>query len=943
MSTTSSALSQTLQSITTIKLRELSKKKSAFQARKAEVLTALEGASQDREKIQLLLASIVKIQGINTQKSVDEFSAYELDPFLGGLSLTNIRHYLRQSQYDPSIPPTLLPGLEKSLRQLLDHKTENFEYAELYSQLLTEWLQSDATKVPDDGTIDIGSVEEGEGFEIVEKQKERLKQLSEKFESVVFTPVETDVDAIESLLSGLFVTEEAKDILAKLRKRIDRFGQSMAANRTPFAPDVLEWVIKGLLKSDLLSEAKKRSLEAFLRDNVVLLEIADVLNMRFVDLESWTWDAEEGIPVEPRRQLNGKYRVVMDEDILQSIFLHYISTNWAVEFHNALTLIVKDQNIWQWTERMPRAEIEKREYYLGKNDFLSNSGVASERQLTYEENFFMCQLPSSLDEDGGFRAYDDDVDDEKDRKRKPLMESRIRSGAGTKQQLLRTIGAEVLLNLSLNEQVAVVQSDLQWFATSTSHQTVDTICKFFGVPAVWLRFFQRYLAAPLRMVGLEGEQGQVRIRKRGVPIGHVFQKLFGELIVFSMDLAVNQEAGMLLYRLHDDLWLCGDPAKCAKAWTAMERCAKVMGVDFNRAKTGSAYINRRSKSPQDAQIASTLPKGRVILGFLELDAATGDWVIDQKQVDAHAAQLQKQLAECSSIFSWVQTWNSCIGRFFNYTFGQPANCFGRGHVDMILRTHQRIQEKLFGINTTKADNSRGEHETVNRNGSVTDHLKHLISIRFNVNNIPDAFLYFPEVMGGLGLRNPFIPFLLIRDQVIESPHKVLKEHFRQEKIRYGYGKKAFASFSERDRQLRLKTIGGKQYGGFRSLTKGPKDNGWSGPASDNSDFFTWEEFIGYRLSSSADLREAYLTLLRTPNENDLRPSHIVLDALVTSSIGRNQLAWSDLGSERKWLVELYAREVVERFGRLALVDQDALPMGVLKVVRGRKVVWQTVL
>ena len=941
MSTTSTALSQTLQSITTIKIRELSRQKSAFNARKAEVLTAVDELGQkDREKVKFLLTSIAKIQGSNTYKSIDEFYDYELDPFLGGLSLSNIRNYLRQSEYDPSVSPTLLSGLEKSLRQLLDQKSERFEFADLYSQLLTEWLKSDATTASESAAVGDSPVDESEGFEFVERQKERLKQLSEKFESVVFTPLETDVAAIEDLLSELFPTEEAKAALSKLRTRIRTFGERMAADAKPFSQDTLIWVIRGLLQSDLLSDAKKNTLEAFLKDDVVLLEIADVLNMRFVDLESWTWDADDGIPVEPRRQLNGKYRVVMDEDVLQSIFLHYISTTWAIEFHAALMDIVSNLDVWQWTERMPLAEIEKREYFLGRHNFLVNEGVTRTRQQTYQKDFFMCQLPSAKDTSIGADGYDDDEGEAASGKisRKP-------SGAGTKQQLLRTIGTEVIINRFLHGQVAVVQSDLQWFATSISHQTVDTICKFFGVPAVWLQFFQRYLAAPLRMVGLEGEQGQVRIRKRGVPIGHVFQKLFGELIVFSMDLAVNQETRMLLYRLHDDLWLCGEPAKCAKAWVAMERCAKVMGVDFNRAKTGSAYINNPSGSPRDAQIAATLPKGRVILGFLELDAVTGNWVIDRTQVDAHAEQLQKQLGECNSIFSWVQTWNSCIGRFFNYTLGQPANCFGRAHVDMILKTHQRIQEKLFRVDTSDAsDDDNGIQRAASRKSSVTDHLKHLISARFNVSNIPDAFIYYPEMMGGLGLRNPFIPFLVIRDQVIESSEDVLDRCLMGQRKTYMSAKKYFKSLSHRERQRRLDAFHDNEYGGkYTSAFGKPKGKSWSGPVNGESDFLPWEDFLSYRISSSYDLKDAYCELLSTPGENGIQPTRDVEVDLAKLSGSNPELAWDSLGSERRWLVQLYAKESFERFGGLALVDQGALPMGVLKVVRGRKVVWQSVL
>jgi len=113
----------------------------------------------------------------------------------------------------------------------------------------------------------------------------------------------------------------------------------------------------------------------------------------------------------------------------------------------------------------------------------------------------MCQLPSDVNVGTG--GYDDEPDD------KPRRVVSL----SMKQQLLRTIGTEVLVNRSSNHRVAVVQSDIQWFATSTSHATVDTILKFFGVPKVWRKFFRRYLEAWLRMVGLEGESAGVRIRK----------------------------------------------------------------------------------------------------------------------------------------------------------------------------------------------------------------------------------------------------------------------------------------------------------------------------------------------------------------------------------------------------------------------------------------------
>jgi hypothetical protein len=110
-------------------------------------------------------------------------------------------------------------------------------------------------------------------------------------------------------------------------------------------------------------------------------------------------------------------------------------------------------------------------------------------------------------------------------------------------------------------------------------------------------------------------------------MAHAPEKLIGELVLFIMDLTVNKDSGMLLYRLHDDLWLCGDPAQCATAWKTMEQFAKITGLEFNLNKTGSVYLSGNEKG-RDQTIASTLPSGPVTVGFLTLDPKTSSWIID---------------------------------------------------------------------------------------------------------------------------------------------------------------------------------------------------------------------------------------------------------------------------------------------------------------------------
>lgn len=234
--------------------------------------------------------------------------------------------------------------------------------------------------------------------------------------------------------------------------------------------------------------------------------------------------------------------------------------------------------------------------------------------------------------------------------------------------------------------------------------------RYVGFGQDWIEFFKKYLESPLNLDAASDDRPQLgpRIRKRGVPMAHASEKLTGELVLFFMDLAVNRETGVLLYRLHDDIWLVGEPERSAQAWSCMQSFAKVFGLEFNQSKTGSVYLPGSGK--RDAKIAETLPTGPVRIGFLRLDPQSGKWVIDQKLVTAHVDQLKKQLGECRSVMAWVQTWNSCIGRFFSHTFGEPAYCFGREHVDEVLDTYRNMLRRLF-------PGSEGKE------GSVVEHRK----------------------------------------------------------------------------------------------------------------------------------------------------------------------------------------------------------------------------
>lgn len=48
-------------------------------------------------------------------------------------------------------------------------------------------------------------------------------------------------------------------------------------------------------------------------------------------------------------------------------------------------------------------------------------------------------------------------------------------------------------------------------------------------------------------------------------------------------------------------------------------------------------------------------------------------------------------------------------------------------------------------------------------------------------------------------------------------------------------------------------------------------------------------------------------------------------------------------AEKRWVLQLYADELLETCGGLSLVDKQFLPVGVLNMMKGKKVSWQMVL
>ncbi|OGM48909.1 hypothetical protein ABOM_003158 [Aspergillus bombycis] len=892
MATTTTTFSKTLQSLTQSKIRELEKQRIAYESSKSRVLAAAAHQTDPRDRVACIL------QGLKALRSDDDNARDS--------KTANIERWLNQARYDSSIPEAKLDSFQEHLVAKLDAHSMRLNIADLYSRLLTEWMDLSPSSPGSDQIPN----EEEDYLVVEERQKQRLQQLCDQFERVVFEPLETDEDEIHAFLDGLFPDDDSRIALDKLREKVGRNCSELWHKTDPFNIYSIRSCIRGLLTEDLLSEEKQGILKYCLENNVALTEIVDVLNMRYADLKNWDWHAEDGIPVLPRQQLNGKYRIWIDDDVLQTIFAQYIAVRLCSMIKAILKEFIEKKSVWNWrpSPRMTERDGLRRQFYLSDYDRISN--IETSRKNDYLESDFLFHMPlteTSLSERG--MLYDDENNEDS-------ADSSIDGPSNMKQQLLRKVASQILLERQIYGQAAVVQSDMKWYATALPHSTILAVMRFFGFPAEWLAFFQKYLAAPLNLD--HSAEGRMhtgpRARRRGVPISHAMEKLTGELVLFPMDLAVNRETGLLLYRIHDDLWVCGKPDKCARAWEVMQEYAQVTGLEFNRGKTGSVYLTDNL----DPEIAARLPTGPVTFGFLTLNAKSETWEIDQAQVDAHVSQLRKQLSRCDSVISWVRTWNSCIGRFFKNTFGQPAHCFGRAHIDAILSTYGKMQNTLFNGVSDQSGNT------------VTEHLRRKIESQFGVSDIPDAFFFLPAELGGLGLRNPFISVLLMRDSVELSPIERIERFKRTERESYAFAKKTFSETSEKTRRRRAETINPRPKSGEPLVITEAEIN----------TFMSFEEYTRYRESRSNSLRLLYEDLMVVPYTKLIQITQDCRDALDAVS---GQFRLSRQGPEVKWILQLYSDDVLKRFGGMTLVEKRFLPVGVLAMMKEKRVKWNMVL
>jgi hypothetical protein len=302
---TKSSFGQAIHFITEIKLQELETQRLAYKehAKVLDTAKAIGETGDIIKKVETLAKAI---------KSWTGSGAVKHDKVVGArLQLDDLEFWLQQARKDPSFSQDIAERWADTLEQHICHTVTRFDAARLFGNLFNEWLASgDSSAVAYQGPTEDQDLQDTDANAEVETTFEKLgrKEMYEqkdKLVSIVFDDYPIDVEKLEAYLANLFRSEEATKGLEKMRKELKDFSYWLK-RKTITVVDVRN-AIAGLLVSGLMNEEQRATLKAFQDSDMVLTELASVLNMRMANLKSWSWP-KDGILVEFRRHLNGKYR-----------------------------------------------------------------------------------------------------------------------------------------------------------------------------------------------------------------------------------------------------------------------------------------------------------------------------------------------------------------------------------------------------------------------------------------------------------------------------------------------------------------------------------------------------------------------------------------------------------------------------------------------------------
>ncbi|EDU40310.1 hypothetical protein PtrSN002B_004346 [Pyrenophora tritici-repentis] len=978
-SASGSVFGETLHTITTTKLEELAKQRVAFEEEYSALLDSIKAEPDPLKRVGLLLDGSKICLGIRTDNKgtkdgrtsrviINRSRNIRLET-----DIRNLDRFIEQARFDPSVSLKVIADWEKTLLQYLSVQSTKFQYADLYGKLVTEWLSSDKTTGGDADVEMTGSFEEIPG---AKKLASRVE-----WEKDVFQAAGVDEQELHSYLQELFVVNKKAGTAAirDLRQKVVEFENNFN-DSAQFNQFTLREAIQGLQNSDLLSNEKRETLRDFLSNDVILLELCDILNIRMTALGRWTWGAE--VLLEERRKINGEFSIHFDSDLLQAIFLHHIGVKWSVFFKSAFSAMHKHEAWTRNATEIPKTDRIRRSYFLGDQGTKVAASLEQRRKSRHHARYFAHQL---LDfetqqietEEGEEEAeYGDYVVKKRRMAGQAPAIAMVSSMPGRPKQTARksTGGKAPRKQLASRAMRYSAQEDLHLhedIGTDEDEEDEDDEDEEYDYEDDMYRHESKK--------PMEAKQSLLHLLSTEVIVN---TRLHGELTCFR---TIFDSWNSLLP--HETILTVLSFLGISDRWTKF--FARYLHAPLKFADDPSSEPRlRRRGMPGSHTLSDTL--GETVLFCLDFAVNQATHGVDLYRIGDDVWFWNKDYDTCTNAWASVLNFTEIMGVKLDekktgsmrishidektiddrlpegeirWGFLQLDPKSGRfeidqkmvdGHVEE-LRTQLQGKSKsvidyiqawnsyaatFFSSNFGKAANCFGrEHvdkmlathrhiqDSIFPKSSIVQHLKDMIEQRFSVKGVPDGFLFFPVELGGLELKSPFVGLLQTRESVEEDPFQLIDRYKEDERDDYNAAKRIF------DR-------------GTRANKHRIEDTNWK--PSDSEAFFSFEEFTKYREAfasvGKANLVSTYKELLKLPREKPIDASADVQFALARLSGNTNLRGilthWGSMEAYWKWIAQMYGPEMINMFGGLNAVDFGLLPIGMVSMFRQRRTKWQ---
>lgn len=859
--------------------------------------------------------------------------------------IENLTRFVELAGDDLSISKQKLLKIMDQVRNSLDKRLNRMDVASLHISLMRESMNMTNSSTPPVAASNHAS--SYDGFELVESERE---DVIEQYKSDAYITIPVDTTAIEAFLCDMFEDPVDRQALTILRRDMESYAAELMADGLETDQDSLMWTIVDLLKNDLVDPNKKKVLEGYLQSPIALRELVATLNMK--TYRQWNFrGSHDGLPIASRMNDDGQYCMVVDEDLIDMLFLHCTAMDWASKLKECLTRLVSHSTYFSSKLESPQ-EICKWEYYLGRHRRMKVKsryttckicepalvppppppmppmssprppniyGISElrprpydhamlppppppppagitildmERQMIYKDKFFLSQLPTQ--EDGLPRL--------------PCPKT-------VQAEMIKVLAAEARLRHAFDGSVHSLQLRISNLASSLPHQTVLCVLKFLGIPENFLFFFERVLAVPLRTTSrIPGQADKAVKRACGVAQGHRLGIFFSETVLSFLDLSVHRTAGAFLYRTQDQLNFVGTSRQTRLAGETMERFGSIMGLSLHPSQ-GSRGL---------------------AIGLLRLHNDTGLMQVDMRKVVGYAHRTKKKLDACTTVLDWIRTWNNTIGTYASHLFGPLADGLGHPHLDAVKTAYKRLCSILFdgGTLTTRVKHMLHSHIPAQPRTTATPDPADML----------EAIMYMPQAHGGLGLKNPFIT-LQLGDKTMSDPRAAIQSYLDSESAYHEVAARQFAAMPAQLRQQKLEDVL-NEHEECMAATLGNDGHVYAFPtlaeltARRESAVYPHLSFDGPLAYRHAAVKTPSLITLWRSLLNE--PVHHIEDgARVSGYMAQccdgERKTWRQLSGEDRWVLQMYSEECFEKYGTLNIWWADGVPTEVYKALRGQ--VW----